>query len=243
MQVKIVHFYPDLMSLYGSYANVSVLRRTLEQIGHEVSVERVALGETASLDDADFIYLGAGTERAQKAALAALLPFADALKAAAARGAVLLFAGNAMELLGTRITDSAGKTYEALGIASFTAEQSTTRYAEDVYAACPLCDEPVVGFVNKCAVIRGVETPLLTSLAMGFGNDASRAPEGYRAGTILASELTGPLLVKNPALLRAVVRMICAAHSESAENIPTDEYLTRAHAVTAEQLRARSEKH
>ena len=29
MELKIIHFYPDLMSLYGSYANVSVLRRYL----------------------------------------------------------------------------------------------------------------------------------------------------------------------------------------------------------------------
>ena len=27
MELKIIHFYPDLMSLYGSYANVAVLRR------------------------------------------------------------------------------------------------------------------------------------------------------------------------------------------------------------------------
>ena len=26
MELKIVHFYPDLMSLYGSYANVSILK-------------------------------------------------------------------------------------------------------------------------------------------------------------------------------------------------------------------------
>ena len=26
MEVNILHFYPDLMSLYGSYANVSILK-------------------------------------------------------------------------------------------------------------------------------------------------------------------------------------------------------------------------
>ena len=26
MEIKILHFYPDLMSLYGSYANVSILK-------------------------------------------------------------------------------------------------------------------------------------------------------------------------------------------------------------------------
>ena len=26
MEIRILHFYPDLMSLYGSYANVSILK-------------------------------------------------------------------------------------------------------------------------------------------------------------------------------------------------------------------------
>ena len=35
MDIKIIHFYPDLMSLYGSYANVAVLRRALEAVPRE----------------------------------------------------------------------------------------------------------------------------------------------------------------------------------------------------------------
>ena len=242
MRVKIVHFYPDLMSLYGSWANVAAVQRTLERMGHEVVLERVALGASADIADADFLYVGAGTERAQKAALAALLPYAPALRDAAARGAVLLFAGNAMELLGKSITDSDGRSYEALGLASFTAEQGAARYVEDVYGRSTLCDEPIVGFINKCARIHGVETPLITELAMGFGNDAPCAGEGYCAGSVLASELTGPLLVKNPALLRVVVRKLLAARGETCRDIPVDEYMARGYAVTAEQLRLCSEK-
>lgn len=242
MRVKIVHFYPDLMSLYGSWANVAVVQRTLERMGHEVVLERVALGASADIADADFLYVGAGTERAQKAALAALLPYAPALRDAAARGAVLLFAGNAMELLGKSITDSDGKSYEALGLASFSAEQGAARYVEDVYGRSALCTEPIVGFINKCARIQGVETPLITEMAMGFGNDAPRTGEGYCAGSVLASELTGPLLVKNPALLRVVVRKLLAARGETCGDIPVDEYMARGYAVTAEQLRLRSEK-
>lgn len=44
MELKILHFYPDLMSLYGSYANVSILKRTLEEMGNPCAVEQVAPG-------------------------------------------------------------------------------------------------------------------------------------------------------------------------------------------------------
>ena len=69
MNCKIIHFYPHLMNLYGSYANLTVLRRYLELLGHSVDVVTVAPGENAQLSDADFIFMGAGTERSQKAAL------------------------------------------------------------------------------------------------------------------------------------------------------------------------------
>ena len=65
MDMKILHFYPDLMSLYGSYANVAVLRRYLEALGNSVAVETVRPGENADFAGADFVFLGAGTERGQ----------------------------------------------------------------------------------------------------------------------------------------------------------------------------------
>lgn len=52
MELKIIHFYPDLMSLYGSYANVSVLRRYLEALGCAVTVQAVVPGEGADITGA-----------------------------------------------------------------------------------------------------------------------------------------------------------------------------------------------
>ncbi len=242
MNIKILHFYPDLMSLYGSYANISVLRRTLEQMGNTVAVERVAPGGAADCADADVIFLGAGTERAQKAALADLLRYAPALKAAAERGAVLLFVGSAMDLLGRSVTDRDGKTYEALGLADFTAVQGAERYVEDVYGHTDLFDAAVVGFMNKCSVIHGVTTPLLQTMAMGYGNDGPRTAEGYHARNIFASQLTGPLLVKNPEFLKVIVRAIYTERNEEMPEIPIDKYMAQGYAITAEQLRLRSEK-
>ena len=44
MDVRIIHFYPDLMSLYGSYANVLALKRYLERLDCDVTVESVLPG-------------------------------------------------------------------------------------------------------------------------------------------------------------------------------------------------------
>ena len=242
MELTLIHLYPDLMNLYGSYANLSVLRRTLEGLGHSVTVQPVLPSESVALDGCHFLYLGAGTERAQKAALEALTPYAAVLRSAAEAGFPMLFAGSAMELLGRRITDQRGKDWEALGLANFLSRETEKRFVEDVYGVCPLFPEPIVGFQNKSAVITGIETPLLSSLAMGYGNDGEKRPEGYQKGNVFASALTGPILVKNPALLREVARRVLAhAGAEVPGTIPVDEELEKGYAVTAQQLKKRAE--
>ena len=242
MELNILHFYPDLMSLYGSYANVSILKRTLEDMGNTVTVTPILPGQAADLVNADFVYLGAGTEHAQKAALADFARFAEPLKAAAESGVTMLFAGNSMELLGKTITDDAGLVYDGLGLAGFTSVQQKKRFVEDVYGHTDLYDDAVVGFINKCSVISGVETPLVTAMDMGFGNEAKGGPEGYHAQNVFASQLTGPILVKNPALLKAVVTAIYQHRNEAVPEIPVDAYMVDGWAITAEQLKARCGK-
>ena len=242
MDIKILHFYPDLMSLYGSYANVSVLKRRLEQMGSTVTVTPVLPGQEADLSDADFLYMGAGTEHAQKAALADFARYGEAVKAAAENGVTMLFAGTAMELLGKTITDNDGKVYDGIGLAAFPSVQGTKRFVEDVYGHTDLYPEAVVGFMNKCSTISGVETPLLTSLSLGFGNEGEKTPEGFHRNNVFASQLTGPLLVKNPRMLDAVVDGIYQHRNEPLPvERPTDHWAEDGYLITAEQLKLRSE--
>ena len=111
-----------------------------------------------------------------------------------------------------------------------------------MYGAADLFPEAVVGFMNKCGLIRGVETPLLTGLTMGFGNETEKGPEGFHWKNVFASELTGPLLVKNPRLLEAVTAAIFARRGiPLPEDMPTNPYAEAGYAITAEQLRLRAE--
>ena len=205
-------------------------------------VERVRPGEDADIADADFIYMGAGTERAQKAALADFARYGAAVKAAAENGTAMLFAGNSMELLGASITDDAGKVYAGIGLADFTAVQGKKRFVEDVYGHTALFEDAVVGFVNRCSVLTGVKTPLLTDMELGCGNEGPCGPEGYHSGSVFTSQLTGPILVKNPALLRIMVQTIYKHRGESCPEVPVDNYMTQGWAITAEQLKARCRK-
>ena len=113
MSIQLLHLYPDLMNLYGEYANVAALRRSLERQGAEVVVRTGTLYQDIDFSGADFLYMGAGTESAQLTALEDLRRYESAVRAALEQGAVVLATGNAMELFGS----SSGLLYFAFACA------------------------------------------------------------------------------------------------------------------------------
>ena len=241
MELTILHLYPDCMSLYGEYANVAVLRRHLEAMGVSVTVESALFEDTPDFERAGFIYMGAGTERTQKAALAALLPHKEAFQAAVDRGAVVLFTGNAMEALGASVTDAAGKVWPALGLADFTTVETDKRTPEDVVAHTALWESAAVGFMNKCSTTKGVNAPLFDRLSLGFGNEDEKGPEGYVSGNVFATHLTGPILVKNPDFTDLLIRRLFAAKGwELPEKLPVLPYEREAYEVTLKELTGRA---
>ena len=238
MELNLLHFYPDLMSLYGSYANLSVLSRTLEAMGNTVTITYVEPGDEADIEGADFLFMGAGTEKRQKFALTDFLRHGEEVKKVAESGTAMLFAGTAMELLGREITDAEGKTWQAQGLLPFTVKQSQKRTVGDVYGHSDVCEEAVVGFMNKSSLLTGVENPLLTALDLGFGNEAKGGAEGIHYKNVFGSHLTGPLLAKNPRLLEAVIAAIYAQHGVPCPSIPRDKWAEDGYAVTARELKA-----
>lgn len=242
MELRFLHLYPDLMNLYGSWGNVAILRRHLENLGNAVTVEEVFPGGDMDFSDADFVFMGAGTERSQKAALEDLTRFGKDLRAAVDDGVAMLFCGTAMQLLGQSVTDAAGRFFMGLRVGAFSSEQGKKRFVGDVYGRTDLYDSPMVGFMNSCALVTGVTTPLVAELSLGYGNAKEHGPEGFRKNNLLASELTGPILVKNPPLLRHVIAAIYDRRGEELpEPLPVYRMEEEAYATACRELKARLE--
>lgn len=237
MKLKLLHIYDDVMNLYGEYANVAVLARYLGDLGHEVVTDTLSLYETRDISDYDFYYMGAGTERKQKLALSKLMNYRDTLHAAYAQGKTLLFTGNAFELLGASVTDAEGQSFECLHFAEFTSVEGKRRITGDCIATLDETGESVVGFMNKCSKTSGITSPLF-SLRMGFGNEAEQGAEGFRAEHCFGTHLSGPVLVKNPAMLHLIAKtLLGAAYSDTVDY----EFMDKAFEVTKNELEKRLE--
>ena len=235
--MKILHLYYDIMNLYGDYANITALRKIAEHSGEEVAVDKLSIGDDADLSAYDFIYIGSGTEKNQKVVLEDIRRYKDVLTACIDAGKVILMTGNSFEMLGQSITDAYGEAYEGLGLFGFTtAEQNKTRLTNDAVYECSFLDSPLVGFVNKCSGITGIDEPMFT-VRLGLGNRGGDTGEGMRKNNLFCTHLTGPVLVKNPHLLRYMCSLITGRDADDGCLV----YEKKGYAVTLRELNKRIE--
>lgn len=203
MVVKILHWYYDIMNLYGEYGNVKVIEKHLQDQGVKVLVERKTVNETVNLEEYDFIYMGAGTEDNQLFVMKDMQKYAEALKKYIDNEKVALFTGNSYEMLGQKINDE-----KALGIFDFETQILNDRITSDVIYKSKFLKNKVVGFVNKMTNVVYNINPLF-EVEFGIGENENNNTEGVKYKNLYGTHVTGPILVRNPEMLEKIVRLIC----------------------------------
>ena len=217
--MKLLHLYHDIMNLYGEYANVLALRDILRKGGADVITEKKSFGEAVDFADYDFVYVGSGTERNQKLVLEDFRRLEQGFR----------------EYVKSSVTDASGRSYDGIGMFGFrTTEQNKTRDTSDAIFEADFLDRPLVGFVNKCSEIQGIDQPLFR-VKMGLGNTKDGTGEGVRLNNLFCTHLTGPVLMKNPDFLVYVAKLMTG---KALEPNPLAE---NGYAITLRELSARLE--
>ena len=233
-EIKILHLFPRLLSLYGEYGNVAVLEKFLKEAGHSVTVTGWEKGKL-DLSGFDFIYVGSGTEDNLLEAVKRLAPHADAIAASIQGGQQWLATGNAMTLFGKTITRKGAET-AALGCFGYTTElNEQKRFLGDAVSK-PIFGAPCIGFINNSCIFRGMDAPLLELvLNPHLGNDKASSLDGFTAGNFRGTQLIGPVLVKNPHFLTAVMEALTGAPAALSE----ESNIVKAYKLSVAELQAR----
>lgn len=230
--IKILHLLPDLLSLYGEYGNVAILKKVLEENGYSVAVEKWNGGEL-SFDGIDFVYIGSGTEENLLEGAKRLLPHREQITASVEAGSLWLATGNAPALFGKSIRWK--NQQNTLAIADFETDIDTTkRHLGDVLTEDYL-GAPMLGFINTSCSMKGIESIMTIRLNQNLGNDKQTPGDGFQICNLYATQLIGPVLTKNPHFLAHLYRQITG----EALAIDPQSNLAKAYAVSLQELTKR----
>ena len=226
MDIKILHLFPNLLSLYGEYGNFAILKKMLDSKG--ISYTEITSDDgNVDFSKFDFIYVGSGTEDNLLEAVKRLEGKKDNIKASVEGNTLWLATGNAMTLFGSKIIRKDKEITATETFDYITEIKDETRFSGDVIAKenAMFCEKSI-GYVNTSSVYTGITTPLF-KLIYGdkLGNDKASDSDGILVNNFYGTQFIGPVLVKNPHILKKVFENI----TKTELNIADDDYLSLAY--------------
>ncbi|HEX6228349.1 MAG TPA: glutamine amidotransferase [Solirubrobacterales bacterium] len=201
MELRLLALYPDQMNIYADRGNILFLQRRCEWRGIGFSYAAAGPGEEVNPRSHDFLYLGGGQDRDQRAVAADMVATKrEALAAAVAEGAVMLAVCGGYQLLGHSY-QLGEERLPGIGLADLeTVREPGPRLIGNVAIEADL-DGPsrtIAGFENHGGrTYLGGEAIPLGRVIKGFGNNGKDGLEGVRQDNMIGTYLHGPLLPKN----------------------------------------------
>lgn len=222
--MRIEMLYSDLCCLYGDKGNTMFLRKCLP----EAEFIETGLNATPAFlnGDVDMVYLCSMSEKSQELVLSRLMPHREAIANMAKDGPTLFFfVGNAMELTGQYIQREDGSRVEALGLfENYAVRQTPNRFNSLMRVG--FRGMSLLGFTSRFSHTHGLtEDIAFGHVELGSGENPDSKLEGIYSGKVLATYLSGPVLVANPDFAHWFLAEIGAP----LEKLPCEETLRKAY--------------
>ena len=228
--VKIEMLYPEICNFFGDYANVKYLASCIE----DAKVINTHLTDKPSFlnEDVDFIYMGSMTEKSQELVIEKLKPYREKIQEMIDTNRVILFTGNAVEILANYIEKDDGSKIEALGILNFYAKrQMMNRVNSLILGDFEIASEKnkensnvnsnensdensdenlkIVGFKSQFTLAHGDNSNnYFIKIERGFGLDKESKLEGFKVNNLFATYLLGPILPLNPKFTKYILKLL-----------------------------------
>jgi lipid II isoglutaminyl synthase (glutamine-hydrolysing) len=241
--LRLVHLYPDLMSVYGDRGNVLALRRRAAWRHIDLELSELTVGDSLDPEQVDLIFFGGGQDREQEVVSPDFLQQkGQAVREAVDFGAALLSVCGGYQLLGQSYTTVDGQELPGAGLFDVRSLPGPKRHIGNVLVETDLDGQQrtLVGFENHSGrTYLGPSTRPLGRAVVGAGNNGEDHTEGAVYKGAIGCYLHGSLLPKNPWLAdRLLATALRHRLGEPVELAPLDDRLEEdAHQVMAERIR------
>lgn len=201
MKITIAHLYYDLLNLYGECGNVRILKKILEEQNVDVVVKFLTVDDKLNFEDYDFVYMGMGIEDNLKIANKHLKKYKKDIQKYIEDGKYFICTGNSYELFGKEIAFES-ETIKTLGIFDYKSKILEERKIMEISAKTDMIDKELIGFMNTGSTNDNEKENFLKNINNTDDN------EGIIYKNFIGTYLIGPLLVRNPELLKLIVKKI-----------------------------------
>lgn len=208
--MKIEILFPEICNLYGDTGNILILEKAFKK---ENVFKTALIDRPKFLDgDIDMIYMGAMSEKAQVLVLDKLLVHKELMKKLIDNGMKALFTGNAMDLLGKKIIEEDGSEIKGFGFFDFeTIIQRSPRLNSLIYGHYK--DFEMVGYKTQFSQSFAKDhNNYLFEVEKGIGINKESKLEGFKYKGLIGTNMTGPLLIKNPDFAAEYLDVIVPHH-------------------------------
>jgi CobQ-like glutamine amidotransferase family enzyme len=233
MELRLLALYPEQMNIYADRGNIIFLQRRCEWRGIDFAYAAAGQGERLDPGAHDFIYIGGGQDRDQRAVAADMVESKrEALSVASGDGAVVLAVCGGYQLLGHSY-ELSDERLPGLGLVDLeTVRKPGPRLIGNVAIEVDLGGGPqiVAGFENHGGRTHlGAEVRPLGRVLKGFGNNGEDGFEGVHRDNLIGTYLHGPLLPKNAWLADHLIALALERRYGSRPDLnPLDDSLERA---------------
>ena len=212
-KIKICHLYGNLLNTYGDVGNVMAFAHEARNLGFEVEIKTVSIGDRFDSNKYDFVFFGGGQDYEQRIVQADLLDKKEEIKKYIESGGVFLAICGGYQLLGQYYFGAYNKKIEGLNIFNhYTINQeNTNRFTGQIKIKDNVTGEEYLGFENH-----GGMTYLDTDqkpfgiVIEGNGNNGSDKTEGFRYKNTIGTYLHGPILARNEDLCKQLLELALA---------------------------------
>lgn len=201
--IKIEILYPEVCNLYGEVKNIEYLQMCIKNC----EIISTKLNETPAFtkEKIDMIFLGPMTESIQNRVIKSLMPHKEKLKELIDKKTVMLFTGNAYEVLGKYIEENKEKI-ECLNILNFYTKRDINNRINQLIQG-KFEKQTILGYKSIFTEVYSKEKEFI-SIEKGSGTNLQSKKEGIHINNLYATSLLGPLLILNPDFTKHILKLL-----------------------------------
>ena len=235
-KIKILNLYGEALDLNGDGKNITAFEKRLSEMGYEFETETLGVGDEIELSGYDIVFMTHGKPHNVSALGEHFVKYKDNILSYIESGKTFVATGSSNMLFGKSFSMLDGKTYNGIGLFDCTAEEFDGLYVSDAVIVPEFAtEEKMFGIYYRCESVK-FDSPnknrLFKVLKADEGKGSIGEGEGCRYKNLFATWCLGPMLVRNPVIMREVL------HSVLGENYRETDFSLEEKAVkmTIEEL-------